>query len=238
MRSYDVFAPFYDEVMGDRTRGAAFAHSLIQRHHPGARTILELACGTGAILEQLRSTYEVAGLDASKAMLEVAARRLPGVRLFHEDMRRFTLRESFDVILCLFDSMNHLLRFREWEAVFDRAHRHLGERGILIFDVNTERMLAALAEEPAYTAWFRGESLLHVDVVASGSGVYTWKVRVFDRRRELEYRLQAEDIPEVAFSADRIKTSLARRFRAVRVYDPERTRPTTRSLRLYFVGRR
>src|SRR6266581_41583 len=52
---------------GPSPRTAPFGSSeLIERHHPEARTILELACGTGAILEQLQRDYEVVGLDVSR----------------------------------------------------------------------------------------------------------------------------------------------------------------------------
>jgi ubiquinone/menaquinone biosynthesis C-methylase UbiE len=44
---------FYDEVMGNRAESAAFIHNLIRRHKPEAKTLLELACGTGAISETL-----------------------------------------------------------------------------------------------------------------------------------------------------------------------------------------
>ena len=38
-------------------------------------------------------------------------------------MTRFDLGETFDVVLCVFDSINHLVRFSDWERVFDRARR-------------------------------------------------------------------------------------------------------------------
>jgi ubiquinone/menaquinone biosynthesis C-methylase UbiE len=53
MRSYEVFAPFYDAVQGDRAEHVTYMRELIEKHHPTARTVLELACGTGSILKQL-----------------------------------------------------------------------------------------------------------------------------------------------------------------------------------------
>ena len=235
MTSYEVFAPFYDRVMGDRGREGVFLQQLIQKHRPEAATVLELACGTGAILEQLHSDYEVSGLDASKRMLDIAAQKVPQARLFREDMTRVALDETFDVVLCVFDSINHLVRFADWEAVFDRAHEHLTDRGIFIFDVNTERKLAAFASAPPWTQWFDDDSLLLIEVRDEGSGVYGWKLRVFEHRSGSAYRLHVEDIREATFPLERIKASLAERFGRVRVYDAERARPTTRSLRLHLV---
>jgi trans-aconitate methyltransferase len=132
--SYDVYARFYDALEGDRTQHARYLRSLIKEHAPRARTLLELACGTGLILKQLWTHYEVTGLDLSEEMLERAAERLPGVPLFRGDMRSFELNERFDVVLCVYDSINHLLRFDDWLAVFARARDHLNDEGVFIFE--------------------------------------------------------------------------------------------------------
>src|SRR5438876_4557880 len=141
MPSYDVFAPFYDAVQGDRAQHARYLCSLIRKHAPRARTVLELACGTGSILKQLWTHYEVTGLDLSEEMLEIAAEKVPGVPLFRGDMTSFDLGVRFDVVLCVYDSINHLLRFDEWKAVFARAHKHLDDGGVFISDINTKRKL-------------------------------------------------------------------------------------------------
>ena len=54
-------------------------HALIRARRPGAASLLDVACGTGAHLEHLHRHYEVAGVDMSRSMLEVARNRLPGV---------------------------------------------------------------------------------------------------------------------------------------------------------------
>jgi SAM-dependent methyltransferase len=233
--SYAAFAPFYDEVMGDRAREGAYVRALIERHHPKATSVLELACGTGAILEQLRPYYGVAGLDISKGMLEIASQKVPQARLFLQDMTRFDLGEPFDVVLCVYDSLNHLVRFEQWEAVFDCTREHLAAGGIFIFDVNTERKLASFAGAPPWMQWFGDDSLLLIDVRDGDGGIYDWKVRIFEHVRGSTYRLHAEDIREAVFPTERIKAALSKRFSRIRIYDAERTRPTARSLRLHFV---
>ena len=139
--SYAVFAPFYDAVMGDRAGEADYLRSLIERYHPAARTLLELACGTGAVLEQLQPSYEVAGVDLSRAMLDLARTKVPSARLVQGDITSIELADRFDAVLCVFDSINHLLDFAQWEAVFDRAREHLTPRGLFLFDMNTEAKL-------------------------------------------------------------------------------------------------
>jgi SAM-dependent methyltransferase len=234
MSGYVAFARFYDAVQGDRADAADYARSLLERHHPGARSVLELACGTGSILARLRSGYEVVGVDLSREMLAIARRRLPGVELVCADMSRVHLGRRFDAVLCLYDSINHLLRWRQWEAVFDRAGEHLEPDGVFVFDLNTERRLAALASAQPAVQWFDGNLLL-LDVADTGRGVVDWRLRVFERTGGTRYRLHEVTIPERSYPLERIRASLARRFRRVRVVDPLRVRPTTRSGRLWLV---
>jgi SAM-dependent methyltransferase len=234
MSGYEAFARFYDAVQGDRADAADYARSLLERHHPEARSVLELACGTGSILAGLRDRYEVVGVDLSEEMLAVAKRKLPDVELVRADMTRVRLRRRFDVVLCLYDSINHLLRWRQWEALFDRAREHLHADGVFVFDLNTERRLAALVAARPAVEWFDGNVLL-LDVSDAGRGVVHWHLRVFERTGEASYRLHESTIPERSYPVDRIRESLARRFRRVRALDPLRSRPTVRSGRLWVV---
>jgi SAM-dependent methyltransferase len=229
---YAAFARFYDAVQGDRADAADFVRSLLDRHRPDAQRVLELACGTGSILARLQERYDVVGVDVSQEMLAVARRKLQGVELVCADMTRLRLGRRFDAVLCLYDSIDHLLRWRQWEAVFDRAREHLEPDGVFVFDLNTERRLAALAEAPPVVQSFDGNLLL-LDVADAGRGVVDWRLRVFEHTGDTRYRLHESTIPERSYPLERIRASLARRFRRVRAVDQLRARPTTRSGRLW-----
>jgi SAM-dependent methyltransferase len=208
-------------VQGDGADRAAVVRGLIEEHCPDARTVLELACGTGSILAQLRDAYEVTGLDRSREMLALAAVKLPGVRLVESDMTRFSLGERFDVVLCVYDSINHLLEFADWEALFDRAREHLREGGIFVFDINTEERLARLAEHPAVAHWFDG-NLLVLDVRDERGGLVTWSLSVFEHDDGNRYCLHADEIPEISFPREQIEQALRARFGAVSVEGADR----------------
>ena len=49
---------------------------VIRARVPGARTLLDVACGSGKHLEQLAAHFEVQGLDLEPRLLEVARARL------------------------------------------------------------------------------------------------------------------------------------------------------------------
>jgi predicted TPR repeat methyltransferase len=118
MTSYERFGEFYDAVMGDRRAAAEQVVELIQAAKPDAKNVLELGCGTGSILKCLQDAYEVSGLDISGKMLSVARKKVPRSKLFRQDMVDFRIDGRFDVIFCVFDSLNHVRRFSDWKKVF------------------------------------------------------------------------------------------------------------------------
>lgn len=80
------------------------------RYFGGARSVLEVGCGTGFVLEGIqraRPGLLLAGTDVLGASLGRAARRLPGVDLFQMDGRRIPFREEFDALLAL-DVIEHI----------------------------------------------------------------------------------------------------------------------------------
>lgn len=236
MAGYTSFAAFYDAVQGDRAEDADYVRSLLERERPEARRVLELACGTGSVLSRLRDRYEVVGVDRSPEMLAVATAKLPGVPLVEGDMTRVRLGERFDAVLCLYDSINHLLRWRDWELLFDTACAHLDRRGVLVVDVNTPRRLAWLAAQPPTVRRFDANVLL-LDVIDVGDGIVNWELEVFEARGDGNYRRHKETIPELGVPTEHIREALTMRFRRVRVVDPQRSRPTSRSGRVWFVAR-
>lgn len=56
---------FYDAIYAwkDYQGDAVKLHTLIEERNPGARTLLDVACGTGQHLEHLKERYEVEGVD-------------------------------------------------------------------------------------------------------------------------------------------------------------------------------
>lgn len=108
------------------------------------KRVLDLACGTGNVLLELRRRgYEVAGVDGSEAMIRVARRKVPAeVPLYYQDFRALSLSPPpFDACVCLFDSLNYLLHPNDLLQTFRGVRRHLVPGGLLVFDMNAIRAL-------------------------------------------------------------------------------------------------
>src|SRR5215831_21272735 len=235
MTSYERFGEFYDAVMGDRRAAAAQVMELIRAAKPGAKSVLELGCGTGSILKGLQDTYEVSGLDVSGKMLSLARKKVPRSKLFRQNMVDFQIDGRFDVIICVFDSINHLRRFSDWKKVFAAARRHLFPGGCFIFDINTQRKLERLIAGPPWVHRF-GKNLLIIDVTALPSGGSNWNVKVFEHLDGSRYALHEEDIVEVSFPLRQVVAALRAHYAKVRVIDPDRTLPSAKSQRLFFTA--
>jgi SAM-dependent methyltransferase len=234
MTSYEKLDRFYDAAMGDRTEMASYIRRLIRRHKPKARTLLELACGTGAILKILGKSYDVAGLDLSPQMLSIARKKLPQVKFFQRNMVSFDLGIKFDVIICVFDSINHVLKFTDWRKIFRNAARHLEQDGLFLFDINTEAKLERLINAPTWVHKF-GRNLEFINVTDGGRGIANWNIRVFEHRRGNKYGLFAEDIKQISFRVEKIRAALQKQFTTVKVVDALGRKPSSTSDRLYFI---
>ena len=77
MSSYAEFAPFYDAINGEPFDRIRQILGFIESYNPEAQSVLELGCGTGAILAGLGSGFSLTGIDLSSEMLAYARRRCP-----------------------------------------------------------------------------------------------------------------------------------------------------------------
>ncbi len=211
MSGYAEFARFYDQIMGDRSPDVDRIRGYVERFLPSATSLLELGCGTGAVLAGLARDLTVAGVDRSPEMLAKAAQNIPGVRLVQADMTSFSLGTRFDVVICVFDTLNHLPRWESWLALFDRVHEHLADDGIFVFDVNTTGRFRRLWHGPAFAEDF-GDGTVIMEVTPGGGELSLWGVRVFERIGDDLFRLHAETIPELGVPLDRIRQGVARHF--------------------------
>jgi SAM-dependent methyltransferase len=235
MPPYEIFGKFYDAVMGDRAGAAEHLQRLILAAKPNVTNVLELGCGTGSILQHLQHSYQVSGLDTSSRMLSIARHKVPQAKLFRQDMVDFHIDGRFDVIFCVFDSINHVRRFSDWKRVFAGVRRHLSPGGCFIFDINTQRKLERHIAQPPWVHRF-GKNLLIMAVTALPNRASNWNIKVFEHLNANRYLLHEEDIVEVSYPLKKIVAALHTHFAKVRVIDPERTRPTAKSERLFLIA--
>ncbi len=235
--AYELFARFYDDVMDDPRRRGARVLDWITTFRPDARSLLELGCGTGAILNQLGSIPSLTGLDRSAEMLALASSKVPGARLLRGDMASFALGVRFDVIVSVFDTVNHLLDFEAWQSMFEAVHEHLDRDGLFIFDVNTVAELRRLGGEQPWTYDFDGNVAI-MDVSYENDGVSLWDIRIFEHLDGARYVLHHEQIGELAVPLARIREALDARFQLLDEIGEDGGPADEHSIKVHFAYRR
>jgi SAM-dependent methyltransferase len=129
-------ARFYDALyeFKDYAGTAAHLRTMIRELHPQAKTLLDVACGSGRHLELLRADYDVTGLDLGAELLRVARERLPDVPLHEADMRSFELGRTFDVVTCMFSSIGYARTADGMRAAVASMGRHVAPGGLLFIE--------------------------------------------------------------------------------------------------------
>lgn len=141
---YDIFYSAKD-YEGESRR----IERLIIENVPGARTLLELGCGTGGHTKYLSRAFEMTSIDRSMPMLEIAKRKLNGseVKFIQSDITKLPpFQEKFDVAMSLFHVLNYILTREELIGLFRRVNRLLNNTGIFIFD--SWNGMAVITEKP------------------------------------------------------------------------------------------
>ena len=236
MAAYEEFARSYDAVNGDPVERSRQILENLARYHPRAESLLELGCGTGAILAGLGSGLSLTGIDLSEQMLAFARRRCPYARLFRLDMTTFSLAERFDAVVCVFDTLNHVTTIEGWISTFSRVAEHLKEGGLFIFDVNTVGRLHQLGESAPWVHDFDGHTLI-MDVQYDGTSLSEWDIRIFERTAQHRFTLHHERITELGVALGQLRQALDDDFELLEECDPEGNPPDDESRRAYFVYR-
>jgi SAM-dependent methyltransferase len=70
-------------------------------------------------------------------MLTQARRKKTGSRFIYDDITTVRLKRKFDLVVCFFDSVNHLNGITQVRKLFKTARLHLKDDGFFIFDMLT-----------------------------------------------------------------------------------------------------
>lgn len=131
-------AHFYDAQMQDADREDVAFYIDLATGIDGS--VLELACGTGRVYLELRQRgVDVAGIDLSAAALTLLREKAteqdlaPTVR--QANMTDFDTDRAYDLIICPFNAMQHLLTIEDQLSALQCIHNAMAPTGRFVFDV-------------------------------------------------------------------------------------------------------
>ena len=136
---YDLLSPDFDLMVSWDKRlknEAPFFQKLFEENK--VRKILDLACGTGHHSTFFtKSGYEVTGVDLSEKMLQIAkenAKGISGVQFLKAGFLDLypKLKDRFDAVICLGNSLPHLLSKRDLKKTLQNIYNLLNPGGVFI----------------------------------------------------------------------------------------------------------
>lgn len=132
-------AEFYDLIYSQIKNYEAEADkiaALIERAHPKAERILDVACGTGEharILSQ-KHGFIVDGIDIDKNFIRIAREKNTAGNFRQADMMDFNLGHQYDVVMCLFSSIGYVRTLENMKKTLACFRRHLAKKGLLLIE--------------------------------------------------------------------------------------------------------
>jgi ubiquinone/menaquinone biosynthesis C-methylase UbiE len=129
---FDKSAHLYDLAYSfkDYAGESAWVCNAIHTRVPQARSLLDVACGTGKHLEHLIDEFDCRGLDLNPELVEIAQQRT-GVTVHLASMDSFDIGERFDAVVCLFSSIGYS---NDLPGAIGSMARHLNPGGVLIVE--------------------------------------------------------------------------------------------------------
>ena len=141
---YSELAVIYDSLMShvDYQSWASYIVSVLDRFSPGVQNVLEIACGTGSLSVELHKYgYSMTCMDYSHSMLKTAAKKFlnesMSLNIFTANMILLPLKSPFDAVICLYDSINYLVKSEDFVKALHEVASVLADGGIFIFDICT-----------------------------------------------------------------------------------------------------
>lgn len=177
MDVYNKFAYLYDELMNDFDYELWFNYieDIFDRYNKKPINVLEMACGTGNLSYYLaKKGYKLTCFDLSSDMLSKAYEKLNrfrNVKLLNQNMITFNLKQKYDSVISICDSINYIINKDDLLNTFKNVWNHLDEDGIFIFDINSYFKLSKIIGNNTF-------------VEDRDDLFYTWQ-NYFDEEREI-----------------------------------------------------
>jgi len=134
---YRKHAQIYDLIYSnkDYQQDSERVQKFIERYKQSSgNDLLEVACGSGNYLHYLKNQFNCTGIDINEGILNVAKKKVKGVRFLKGNMINFSLHKKFDVIACLFSSIGYVKTYENLHKTITNFYNHLNQGGVVIIE--------------------------------------------------------------------------------------------------------
>lgn len=245
MDTYNIFLEYYDKIVrginSPIDEEVWFLSEIIQKYKWNKNSqinILETACWTWVVAKEFEKLwYKIIWLDINPKMLEIAKNNIDEKNLILWDMTKYISEKKYDVILCNYNSICHLLTWQDWQKFFEMTYLNLKEDWIFIFDINTLFEFENITREFAQFYNFADDSVC-LEMFKKDS-VYEWIIKIFKKAPDWRYDLITENVKENSFPIDKIKKELKNKwFKVLETLDFHYWIVNSESERVYFISQK
>ena len=144
----DTYARLYDLLYKNKNYEVEcdLLQEVFRRHGQGAtNSVLDLGCGTGGhAIPLARRGYQVAGVDRSPKMAEIAGQKAEAMRwdaplekphFLEADLLELDLGRAFDAVIMMFSVLGYQTSNQEVMSALATVRRHLRPGGLFVCDV-------------------------------------------------------------------------------------------------------
>ncbi|ACC76584.1 class I SAM-dependent methyltransferase [Paraburkholderia caribensis] len=134
----EIYAPIYGEYTNLRGKVAdAYETVAFLEQICGGRNALELGIGDGRVAVPLSERgIKVEGIDNSRAMLELVAKRSALIKLWQEDIANFRSDHRYRVVYCIYCTFMLLSNREAQIACLRAAEKVVDDEGVLVIEVD------------------------------------------------------------------------------------------------------
>ena len=132
--SADYYDLLYAQVK-DYAAESRYLAELIRGRAPAAKSVLDVACGTGEHARHLREHgFTVDGVDLEPGFIEQARRKNPTGRFLCQDMVQLSVGQRYDALVCLFSSIGYVRTEGRLREAIRRFADHVVDRGLVVVE--------------------------------------------------------------------------------------------------------
>ena len=233
MGGYGSFSFFYDLLTGNISykKRAEYFDMLIKKHGGRKNILLDLACGTGSLSEEMsRLGYDVIGVDSSEEMLNEAIEKKIesglNIQYLCQDMTRLDMFGTIDVTLCALDSLNHLPDLAALEKTVGRVSLFCEPKGLFIFDINTPHKHRNILGNNTFVYDMEEVYCVWQNTYSEKDNRVDMCLDFFERREDGFYAKYEDEFSEIAFDESVIDGILIKNgFEIAAKYDYDTVSP-------------
>ncbi len=182
----------------------------IRKYNEKAKKVLELGVGLGAVLDNFPKRFIIYGLDIEEDYIAICKKKIKRGKFLVSSMHNFDINERFDVIFSVFDSINSLEDFSQWESTFNAVSHHLNEDGLFIFDMYTPKTLQHFRGKEAKASKFSKGYEIEWAIVKGNT--LTWDLKIFEKITEDTYQINEYLWKEAIYPVPKVKSALIKHF--------------------------